>query len=131
MGLVLWKPHVFPACCLVNSICAHVVFKRFSEGEQQNLSRTSDGWVGLSTLSVQTFCLKDPTKGDYTIYPKVLLVVGMVYQLSPSPSLCPRCVWKIDRRGMTESAQNFWQLGLFVGTSCQGVGNVKTRKSPR
>ena len=32
---------------------------------------------------------------------------------------CPCCVWKIHRRGMTQSTRNFWRSGWFVGTKLQ------------
>ena len=50
--------------------------------------------------------------------------IKFVYQ----SSLCPRCVWKINRQGITQSIRNFfWLSGRSVGTKLPGVGNSKTR----
>ena len=44
--LVLWLSRVFPASWLINSLCAHVVFKRATDGGWHNLSGISDDRCG-------------------------------------------------------------------------------------
>ena len=46
VALVPWLPHAFPRSLFISSLCAHVVFERFTDGEWHNLSRTSGGWGG-------------------------------------------------------------------------------------
>ena len=41
VSLVLWLPHAVPGSWLINSLCAHAVFERSTDGGWHNLSRTS------------------------------------------------------------------------------------------
>ena len=65
----------------------------------------------------------------YFYFGTFLVTAPIYFQLVYRSPLCPHCVWKIHRLGMTQSIWNFWSVGWFVGTSCQSIGNSKTRRT--
>ena len=43
--------------------------------------------------------------------------------------MCPHCVWKIHRKGITQSIRNFWRSGWSVGTKLTGCWRLKDKNS--
>ena len=62
-ALVSWLPQVFLISCFIDSLCAHVVFERSTEGGWRNLSGISDGW----DCSLEQVACKDKKKFPLTI----------------------------------------------------------------